>query len=62
MLVVYLSGGQEVRVRDARDLRVEMAEQFPGSNEPTVLCVGADDIVFARFSAGAVIGYREVSD
>jgi hypothetical protein len=49
-------------VKDARDLRVEMAEQFPGSDEPTVLCVGADDIVLARFSAGAVIGYREVPD
>jgi hypothetical protein len=59
MFVVYLSGGQEVRVEDARDLRVEVAERFPGSDEATVLCVGEDEIVLARFRAGAVIGYRE---
>ncbi len=60
MFVVYLSGGQEVEVEGGLELRVEVAEQFPGSEEPTVCCAGEDGIVLARFRASAVIGFREI--
>ena len=62
MLIVYLAGGQEVRVPGATDLRVEHGEPFVGSNDPSILCVGDGELVLARFKAGAVIGYREAPD
>lgn len=62
MLIVYLSGGQEVEVEGATDLRVEHGQQFVGSNDPAILCVGDGEMVLAHFKAGAVIGYREVPD
>lgn len=62
MLIVYLSGGQAVEVAGATDLRVEHGQQFVGSDDPSILCVGDGDLVLAHFRAGEVIGYREVPD
>ncbi|HZT07515.1 MAG TPA: hypothetical protein VFC51_10835 [Chloroflexota bacterium] len=62
MMTIYLSGGQEIEIEGAEEIKVEYGERFPGTEDPTLICVGKDDIPLAQFRACAVLGFRQKAD
>ena len=61
MFIVYLSGGQEVAVEGADEMRLELDAPFIGTEDASIMLLGGG-IVLAHFRAGAVIGFREAAD